>query len=146
MHPSRWTDPFAGLSNLHNQLDDMFTSAWGSAPTPNMPALDVYNEDDTHLVAEIQAPGFSKDDIQVNVHEGVLEFKGQKHEKEEDKKKRNYMLRESQVSFYRSIVLPKTADANNVSAHFADGVLKVTIPLKELAAPKKVAITEGKKK
>lgn len=146
MHPSRWNDPFAGLSNLHNQLDDMFTNVLGVSSVQGMPALDVYNEDDKQIVAEVQAPGFTKDDIEVNVHDGVLELKGEKNEKEEDKKKRNYMLRESHASFYRSIALPKTADASKVSAHFAEGVLKVVVPLKELPAPKKVAISDGKKK
>jgi HSP20 family protein len=112
-----------------------------------MSAMDVYTEDDKTLVAEVQAPGFGKDDIEVNVHNGMLEIKGEKHEKEEDKKeKRNYMVRESHASFYRSIALPKTADGDKVEAHFDGGVLKVRVPLKELPAPKRVAISEGKNK
>jgi HSP20 family protein len=54
-------------------------------------------------------------------------------------------VRESHSSFYRSIALPKYADGDNIKAHFRDGVLKVTIPFKELPAPKKVAIEDGKK-
>lgn len=142
----RW-DPFAGLTNMHSQLDDMFNSFFSSVPnTQAMSVMDVYTEDDKTLVAEVQAPGFSKDDVEVNIHNGMLEIKGEKHEKEEDKKKRNYMVRESHASFYRSVALPKTAEADKVDAHFENGVLKVRIPLKELPAPKKVAISEGKKK
>ncbi len=143
----RW-DPFAGLTNMHSQLDDMFNGFLSSAPSgQSMSALDIYTEDDKTLVAEVQAPGFGKEDIEVNVHNGMLEIKGEKHEKEEDKdKKRNYMVRESHASFYRSVALPKTADADSVEAHFDNGVLKVRIALKELPAPKRVAISEGKKK
>lgn len=110
--------------------------------------MDIYNEDDKQLVAEVQAPGFDKDDVEVNVHNGVLEIKGEKHEKEEDKKgsKRSYMVRESHASFYRSIALPKYADADHVDAHFDNGVLKVTVPFKELPKPKKIAISAGSKK
>jgi HSP20 family protein len=132
---------------MHSQLDDMFNSFFSSVPnTQAMSVMDVYTEDDKTLVAEVQAPGFSKDDVEVNIHNGMLEIKGEKHEKEEDKKKRNYMVRESHASFYRSVALPKTAEADKVDAHFENGVLKVRIPLKELPAPKKVAISEGKKK
>jgi HSP20 family protein len=143
----RW-DPFAGLTNLHSQLDDMFNNFFASMPTTQaMSAMDVYTEDDKTLVAEVHAPGFSKDDIEVNIHNGMLEIKGEKHEKEEeDGKKRKYMVRESHASFYRSIALPKTADGDNVEAHFENGVLHVRVPLKELPAPKRIAISEGKKK
>lgn len=142
-------DPFAGLSSMHSQLDDLFNRAFGAPlQSMSMPATDVYTEDDKTLVAEVQAPGFTKDDIEIHVREGVLEIKGEKHDKTEEgsEKKRNYMMRESHASFYRSIALPKTADGDNVQAHFNDGVLRVEIPLKELPAPKKIAIGEGKKK
>lgn len=146
----RWDDPFSGLTSLHSQLDDMFNSFFTAAPataTHNMPSMDIYTEDDKALVAEVQAPGFDKDDIEINVHNDVLEIKGEKHEKDEQKdKKRSYMMRESHASFYRSVALPKSADADKVGAHFDNGVLKVTVPLKELPKPKKVAISAGKKK
>mgnify|MGYP005813790117 CR=1 FL=1 len=144
----RWDDPFAGLTNLHSQLDEMFNSLF-SAPlqtTHGAPAMDIYTEDDKHLVAEVALPGFNKDDIEVNVHEGVLEIKGERHEKEEEKnKKRSYMLRESHASFYRSIALPKRAEGDKVKASFDNGVLKVTIPFQELPTPKKISIESGKK-
>lgn len=144
----RW-DPFAGLTSMHSQLDDMFNNFFASAPaTHNFSAMDVYTEDDKTLVAEVQAPGFNKDDIEVNVHNGMLEIKGEKHDKEEEgsQKKRNYMVRESHASFYRSVALPKTADGDKIEAHFDNGVLHVRVPLKELPAPKRVSISEGKKK
>ncbi|HEV7453867.1 MAG TPA: Hsp20/alpha crystallin family protein [Candidatus Saccharimonadales bacterium] len=144
----RWNDPFAGLTSMHSQLDDMFNNFFGSGQLSggNAPAMDVYTENDKELVAEVHAPGFTKDDIEVNVQNGALEIKGEKHEKTEDKdKKRNYMVHESHASFYRSIALPKAAGDGDVKADFTDGVLKVRVPLKELPAPKKIAIGEGKK-
>jgi HSP20 family protein len=149
MQLSRWNDPFSGLSSLHSQLDDMFNNFFTNAPSAqSMPAMNVYTEDDKQLVAEVEAPGFDKDDIEISVHNGILEIKGEKLEKEEDKKgkKRSYMVRESVASFYRRLALPDHADADNVNASFDKGLLKVTVPFKELPAPKKVAITAGEKK
>lgn len=147
----RW-DPFSELTSMHSQLDDIFDNFLrGSrltAATNSTPAMDVYTDDSgKQLVAEVQAPGFTKDDVEVNIHDGVLEIKGEKHDKEEEGKKgkRNYMLRESHASFYRRIALPRHADADGVKAHFEDGVLKVTVPFKELPQPKKVSIESGKK-
>lgn len=141
----RWSDPFAGLSSMHSQLDDMVNGFFGGLPqTAHTAAVDTYVEDDKQLVAEVSAPGFTKKDIDVSMHNGMLEIKGEKHEKEEDKgKKRSYMMRESHASFYRSIALPRHADAEKVKAQFKDGVLKVVVPFKELPKPQKVNIDDG---
>ena len=144
----RWGDPFTGLTSLHSQLDDVFNNLLGSAPSAgsNLPAMDVYTEDDKHLVTEVHAPGFDKDDFEINVNEGVLEIKAEHQEKQEEKdKKRSYMLRQSQTSFYRRIALPKNVDGDQVEAHFDNGLLKLVIPFKELPAPKKIQIKSGKK-
>jgi HSP20 family protein len=145
----RFNDPFAGLVSLHSQLDDMFNGFLTNTPlatSHGMPSLDVFMEDDKDLVAEIQAPGFDKNDIDIHVRDSILEIRGEKHEKEEKKdKKRSYVIRESNESFYRSIALPKGADADHMTAHFDNGILRVTVPFKELPQPKKVAISSDKK-
>lgn len=148
----RWDDPFSGLTSMHSQLDDIFNNFFTGLPAArglqtSMPAMDVYSEDDKQLVVEVQAPGFDKEDIDVNVHNGVLEIKGEQHEKTEDKqdKKRSYMVRESHASFYRRLALPEHADADHIDADFENGVLKVIVPFKELPKPKKIAIGSGKK-
>lgn len=149
-HMQRW-DPFSDITSMHSQLDDMFNNFFGSGSMPAssnaVPAMDVYTDDDKALIAEVHAPGFNKDDVTVNIHDGILEIKGEKSGKEEEGKqgKRNYMLRESHESFYRRIALPRQADGDGIKAQFQDGVLKVTVPFKELPKPTKVEITSGKK-
>src|SRR5579883_958545 len=133
----RWEDPFAGLTSLHSQIDDMFNNFFTAglpAIRRGVPAMDIYTEGDKRLVAEVQAPGFDKNDISVSVHDGVLEIKGQHEGKEEQGKQtdRNYMVRESHANFYRSIALPRHADAEHIKADFDNGVLKLTVPFKEL--------------
>ncbi len=148
----RFKDPFAGLTSLHSQLDDIFNSFVTPAPPrigQNVPAMDIYTEDGKRLVSEIQAPGFTPEDIEITVNNGVLEIRGEKHQKDEadaKDKKRNYMVRESHASFYRSIVLPKHADVDAVEAEFKDGILKVSVPFQELPQPKRVAIQAAARK
>ena len=138
----RFNDPLAGLTSMHSQLDDLFNNFFsaGMAVPQSTATTDVYTEGDK-LVAEVHAPGFDKDDIEVNVHQSVLEIKGEKHAKaEQQDKKRSYMVRESHQSFYRSVALPAGVDASKDGARFDKGVLKVTVPLAKQPAPKKVAI------
>lgn len=141
---TRW-DPFRELGSMHKQLDDMFSGLWGTWPTvSNLPAMDVYTEGDKQLVAEVHIPGFTKDDVDVSIHEGILEIKGKKGEKEEEKKKRSYMVRQSAASFYRRVALPRQANADKIDAHFENGLLKVVVPFKELPKPKRVSIKSSK--
>jgi HSP20 family protein len=151
----RYNDPFAGLTSLHSQLDDIFNNMLSpalSTARPAVPAMDVYTEEGKRLNAEVQAPGFTPEDIEITVNNGVLEIKGEKHEKDEPEDKgngegrRDYMVRESHASFYRSIVLPKHADTDSISADFKDGVLKVSVPFKELPEPKRIQIGTDKRK
>ncbi|TXN31254.1 Hsp20/alpha crystallin family protein [Lacisediminihabitans profunda] len=132
-------DPFAELNALQKEyFGDGFLPARGS----KYPTTDVYTEDDKQLTVEAHLPNFAEKDISVDVDQGALVIQAEKHEKEEDKKKK-YVVRESSSSFYRRITLPEQADDSHISAQFADGVLKVVVPFKELPAPKKIAITTG---
>jgi HSP20 family protein len=145
----RFRDPLRGISSLQRQMDDMFDNLmsrnWPVA-LGNMPAMDVYTEGDKQLVAEVHAPGFSKDNIDVSINEGVLEIRGDKKIKEEDQNKKSYMVQESSSSFYRRMVLPRHADGDKVDAQFNNGVLKVIVPFKELPKPKKVNIKSSSSK
>lgn len=130
-------DPFIGFDELRRQLDDGF---FRTARSRAMPATDVWTEDDNQLKVAVHLTDFDEKDISVDVDKGALVIQAEKHEREEDKK-RKYVLRESSSSFYRSIALPEQADEAKIAAQFTDGVLTVTVPLTQLPAPKKVAIT-----
>jgi HSP20 family molecular chaperone IbpA len=45
--------------------------------------------------------------------------------------------------FSRSVRLPEHVDAENISATFSHGVLKVTVPKSSVALPRKIAITSA---
>lgn len=139
----RW-DPFAELDSLHNQLNNMFNDTISNQQLA--PITDIYSEDDKQIKVEVHLPNFTENEVDVSVHDHALEIKAQHQEKEEDKKKRQYLVRESSSSFYRHIALPKQADEDAVKAKFTSGVLTVTVPLKELQKPKKVAISGSDKK
>lgn len=132
-------DPFAGLDAFRR---DFFDDGLFRALRGKMPTTDVYTEDDKNLVVEAHLPNFAEKDITVNVDKGALVIQAERHEKDEDKKKK-YVIRESSSSFYRSIELPEQAEQGKIKADFDKGVLTVTVPFKELAAPTKIAIGSG---
>lgn len=137
-------DPFEEIRALQRQF---FSDDW-FLPTKamNLPTTDVYTEGDKQVTVEAHLPNFKEDDIDISIDKGRLVISAEKHEKEEDKKKKKYVVRESSSSFYRSIQLPEHADENGIAAEMKNGILKVIVPFKELPAPKKIAITGGKKR
>lgn len=137
-------DPFSEMQTLQRQF---FGDDWLTMRPRNLklPTTDVYTKGDKEMIVETHIPNFDENDINVNIDKNTLEISAQKHEKEEDKDKK-YVVHESSSSFYRRIQLPEVADADNIKAHFEDGMLKVTIPFKKLPAPKKVSVTSSTKK
>lgn len=135
-------DPFSELDALQRHFfgEDWVTPFKGLG----LPTTDVYTNDDKEIVVEAHLPNFNDDDIDVHVDSGALIIQAEKHEKDEDKK-RKYVVRESSSSFYRRIQLPERADSGAIKAKLTDGILKVTVPLIELPQPKKIAI-ESKSK
>jgi HSP20 family protein len=89
--------------------------------------------------------GIYEKEVSVDVHDGTLAISAE-HQEKDEQKGRKYLVRESSTSFYRSVALPKQANPDAVKAHFARGVLKVTVPFRELPKPIKVAIESGEKK
>lgn len=132
-------DPFAELSALQKQL---FSEGLFGQGRRSLPTTDIYTEDDAKLTVEAHLPGFTDDDIDIDVESGALVIRAEKHEREEDKGKK-YIVRESNSTYYRRIALPDQADEDAVQASFDDGVLRVTVPYKAVEPPRKIQITKG---
>lgn len=144
-----WTrDPFFGLRNIHRDLDDVFTGllSGSSVSDDNVPAMDIYDRDGKEIVAEVQLPGFSPEDVEIRITDNVLEVRGQHSQEIEDEQERSYMLRQSVSSFVRAITLPQNVDKDALEAEFDDnGILKIRMPYEKEAAPKTITVTAGKR-
>jgi HSP20 family protein len=134
-------DPFAGLDSLRRELldDGLLRGFRGKLPT-----TDVYTNKDNELVVEAHLPHFNEEDITISVDRGSLVIQAERREREEDKDKK-YVMRESSSSFYRNVQLPQEAEMKNVKASFADGVLAITVPLKDTDVPTNIPIETGHK-
>lgn len=109
----------------------------------DMPPVNI-KENDKEYAIELAVPGYRKEDLHVDMEDGVLTISSErKEEKKEDKEE--YKRREfSYSSFSRSFTLPQIADENKVTASFKDGILRLTVAKqKELVkakAAKEIAI------
>ncbi|MBI4376970.1 MAG: Hsp20/alpha crystallin family protein, partial [Elusimicrobia bacterium] len=73
-------------------------------------------------------PGMKKEDVHINVRNGVLTLSGERKEETEEKGK-NWLKREMGYgSFQRSFILPVGVHPEDVKASYKDGVLNVSLP------------------
>ena len=104
-------------------------------------ALDVY-EHDGALKVEASLPGFKKDEVDVQVHDGILSIKAQRSaEHVEGEPGGKYYRRErSWDSVSRRVALPGIVKDAEVAAELKNGLLTLTIPLPETPQPKQIKI------
>ncbi len=82
------------------------------------------------------APGFSKEDLKLNVENDTLTISAEK-KVEELKEHERWTRREfGHSAFSRSFRLPEHVNAEGITAEFQNGVLHVSIPKTEVAKPK----------
>lgn len=133
------------LSDLRYEMDRLFEDALGGrsrsvsgwAPATNLVETDAAYE------VSLDLPGFDRDDIEVTVDQGVLTIAGERAAEHEDEE-RTYHLRERSVGrFSRSFSLPSSVRAENVSATFRNGVLRVGLPKQEEARTRKIEVDVG---
>lgn len=106
-------------------------------------AVDVH-EDADHFYVTAELPGFTKDDINVSLEDGVLSINAQR--KIEKKTDRGALHVERRwTHFQRSFNLPTAINENSVKAELADGVLTVTLDKREEVKPRRIQVTANDK-
>jgi len=94
------------------------------------------NETNKEFQLDLSVPGMKRDDFKLDIDNGILTISSEKEEEKRDED-RNYRRREfSYSSFSRSFTLPENVDEDNINAKYENGMLKVTIPKKEVAISK----------
>ena len=96
-------------------------------------------ETDKFFVMNFDLPGVNKEDLNIEVNDGVLTLKG---ERKKEVKKGTYSER-FYGAFERSFTLSDGVNADKIEAHFENGVLQVTLPKAEIKAGRKIEIGNG---
>jgi len=95
-------------------------SAW-------VPQIEAFRRGDK-LVVRADLPGLKKDDVKVEVDDGILAISGERSEEREENRDDFYRSERNYGQFYRAIPLPEGVTGDQCEATFKDGVLEVTLP------------------
>lgn len=98
-------------------------------------------EEGNDLKMKMKVPGFSQNDLNIELQDGVLTVSGQKSSDEEEKdKSKMYYRKMSTQTFSRSVRLPVPVDTDTINAKLKDGLLEVKMTKSPSAMGKKIKI------
>ena len=103
------------------------------------PDVDVYEHEGSYML-KADLPGMKKEDINIDVNDGVLTINGEKKLEEKTENDNYVRVERSYGSFSRSFTLTDNVDTENIQAAYKDGVLEITLAKKEEAKPKEINI------
>lgn len=141
----RW-DPVRELVAMQDRLNRFFddsarrTDDDVMARGDWMPAVDIFQSDANEVVLKAELPGLKREDIDVKVENNTLTIKGERRQDSEVKKEHFHRVERCYGAFGRSFSLPNTIDTGKVRADYHDGVLTVSLPLREESKPRQIQV------
>jgi len=150
-------EPFYTLADFDRLFDEAFSARTGSNNSrqvqrrdgnasgsgPLRPRLDLHEDDQNNTVtATFELPGLTKEDVNIDVHNGVLTVSGESKISSE-RNESGYAVRERRYGkFSRAIPLPQGIKPEEIKASMENGVLTVAFPkTSPEKAPRRITIS-----
>lgn len=144
MKLAKW-DPFRDVEDMF----DRYTRSIGMPMRRRGPAVaesgdwsprvDI-SETDNHFQILAEIPGINRDDVKINIEDGVLTIRGERKEEKEDTGRKFHRMERYYGVFSRSFSLPPNVDESRIEAIFKEGLLTLQLPKTEAAKPKSIEV------
>ena len=139
-------DPFRDLRTLQEEVNRLFSSSL----TPSFgdegigrgawsPTVDIYENKD-QIVLEAELPGMNREDFELTIENNVITLRGERRFEKKDEADNYHRVERSYGSFTRSFALPQMVSGDGATAEYQNGVLRVTLPKREEAKPRRIEI------
>ena len=145
MNLVKWT-PFRVLEEIQGRLNRFFNeSPLRTVPGEGVffadwaPPVDVEETDKEYLI-KAELPEVKKEDVKVQMLDGVLTIEGERKQEKEEKGKKFHKMERSYGKFVRQFSLPTEIEPAKIQAEFKDGMLNVHLPKTAEAKPKAVDV------
>jgi HSP20 family protein len=145
MNIVKWS-PFRELEDIQTRLNRVFSDVPVRRPEGDglffsdwAPVVDIQETDKEYLI-KAELPEVKKEDVKIEVLDGVLTIQGERTKEKEEKGKKFHTVERSYGKFIRQFALPTEVEAVKVQADYKDGVLNVHLPKTVAAKPKTVEV------
>lgn len=109
---------------------------------PTMPWVDLEDQGKDYRLT-VDLPGFSKEDVEVEVSEDSVSVHAQKSQAKEERDKKFVRRERSAQTYFRRIPLPEKVRSDDAKANLSNGTLEILLPKIQSKASRKLAISEG---
>ena len=145
MNLVKWS-PFRELEDIQTRLnrffnevptrrtedDGLFFAGW-------TPVVDIEETEKEYLI-KAELPEVKKEDVKVEMLDGVLTIEGERKQEKEEKGKKFHRVERSYGKFVRQFALPTEVESTKIQAEFKEGLLNVHLPKTALAKPKTIEV------
>lgn len=138
----RW-NPFDEMDNFLRSYQTALaknTAQEGMVSTDWRPSVDI-TENDQEFLIKAELPEVKKDDIKIQVDNGVLTLSGER--KTEKKDEKEHRIERFYGCFSRSFSLPDNVNESDIRAESKEGMLYLHLPKIENPKPKSIEISIG---
>ena len=145
MNIVKW-NPFRELEDIQTRLNRVFNEAPLRRTDDDglffanwAPPVDIQETDKEYLI-KAELPEVKKENVKVEMLDGVLTIEGERTQEKEEKGKKFHKVERAYGKFVRQFALPTEVEAAKVQAEFKDGMLNVHLPKSASAKPKTVEV------
>lgn len=98
-----------------------------------LPSVNVLEQKDSFEI-QVAAPGIKKENFKIDLERNVLTVGSETREETEQKDSDGSFTRRefNYSSFSRSFTLPDSVDSDRIEAAYENGILKITVPKKDI--------------
>ncbi len=122
---------------LHSLPGLDHTSPWNASAW--QPRVDVY-EMTAQIVILVEAPGLQTEHLKLQFEPGQLLVEGMRTQPQLPESARAALVEMHYGPFRRVFALPANADGDGISATYEAGILQISVPRREKAAPREIQV------
>ena len=97
----------------------------------HFPPVNIQETPEAYLL-DLSVPGYEKNDFKINLEANVLTISSEKKTEETKEENKSIKTEFSYKAFKRSFTIDEKIDAENISAKYENGILKLELPRKEV--------------
>ena len=144
----RYQQQWPGQTMLQDEIQQVFDRFFQSGENQDessvvtsqwAPMVDIKEEAD-RFVIYADLPGIEPKDVEILMDKGILTIKGERKSESNEQTERYSRVERRYGSFHRRFALPDSADADGITASGRHGVLRIDIPKRPQATPRRIQV------
>ncbi len=143
----KW-EPFRDLMAMQDRMTRLFDETLSRIFKEEMPRrvwsppVDIV-EREKEVVIKMDLPEMDQNEIDIKVEENTLIVQGERKFIKDTKDENYIQIERPYGTFQRTFSIPRTIDQEKIKASYKEGVLRISLPKKEMSLPKQIFVEES---